>query len=306
MKVSATDLFAGPGGWDLACVRFGIDVVGIELDSLACATRRAAGFTGLRTIEDDVRNWSPFPSSGLIASPPCPTFSGAGDGAGRAQMGAVLQGVKAMSAGDPLPEFSDPITPLVLEPLRWALAGQYEWMAFEQVRSVLPVWQAMAAIFRERGYSVVTGIVDAADYGVPQRRKRAVLLASRTRDVSIPAPSFERPTMAEAIGWGFTKRPANTVVSQSAGGPRLLDGGSGAWLSVLKAVEQGEWIRRPDRLHLTLNRGEVSTCSIRDGAILQTFPADYPWQGTITQQAKQVGNAVPPRLAAALLSAVTG
>ena len=39
-------------------------------------------------------------------------------------------------------------------------------------------------------------------------------------------------------------------------------------------------------------------------SILQGFPPDHPWQGNKTEVARQIGNAIPPPLAAAVLSAV--
>ena len=53
----ALDLFAGPGGWDLAAEQLGVTPVGIEHDKITCETREAAG---LATIRGDVSIENPY------------------------------------------------------------------------------------------------------------------------------------------------------------------------------------------------------------------------------------------------------
>ena len=211
--------FGGPGGWPQGARTLGIREVGIEVDAAACATRRAAGH---RTIRADV---SSFPVEQLAGrtwgqshSPPCTTFSAAGDQAGNAVLEMLAELTRDMFAGrdqreqcrremaaeltrsdwaadlDPekrAAKIGRAVTSaaLVVEPARFILAGVPEWVAMEQVPAVLPLWQVYAAELRRMGYSAWCGKLNAADYGVPQTRERAILIASRVREVGRPEPT---------------------------------------------------------------------------------------------------------------------
>lgn len=239
--ITAIDLFAGPGGWDLAAKALGLDPLGIEWDDAAVATREAAG---LVTEQADVSkldplevarvafdtgvgfDWSP---DLLIASPPCPTFSSAGKGDGIADLSLVYQLADAIAA-DPstdvhtaMPDelWRDTRSRLVIEPLRWALQLEPRFLAWEQVPPVLPFWEYCAEILRRKGWNVWTGVIEAERYGVPQTRERAILMADREGAVHPPRPTHQRyikgepqrhemtmegevlpwVSMAEALGW---------------------------------------------------------------------------------------------------------
>lgn len=345
--IKALDLFAGPGGWDVPDAELGIESLGIELDKAACATRAAAG---LLTQEADVSEVTLLPGHGfklLKASPPCQTFSAAGKGAGRKALDVVLTelGNLILAASHPMTRwqeqtgwidysrFDDVRTGLVLEPMRYILAacklGQaFRRIVLEQVPSVLPVWEAYGALLESRGYHVATGYVFTEQHGVPQTRKRAVLVASLDGPVALPVPTHSRyhsrdpkrldagvkpwVSMVEALGSGLDNRPSPTITGK----------GTAYW--VYRASNQAHAARRPlDAPAPTVVMGARSNkvewmpegtagdpaasgvrVTVQEAAVLQTFPRDYPWQGTKTQQFQQVGNAVPPLMACAILQAV--
>ncbi|MGW7636058.1 DNA cytosine methyltransferase [Streptomyces decoyicus] len=320
------DLFAGPGGLDLGANKVGLHATGIEWDSNAVATRRAAG---LPTIHGDVRRYGPadFPGARrLFGGPPCQTFSAAGSGAGRRALDTVLGLLKRMAARESvatdLAGLDDERTGLVLEPMRWALeaadAGRpFEAIVLEQVPQVLPVWHGYAEVLAAEGYSVATGVLRAEEFGVPQTRRRAVLIARRDGRAVLPAP---------------THRPYIKGVPQGRDDGAMF-AGLAPWVSM------GEVLERPGPFTVVSNygtggdpknrgrrtsqepaatvTGKISRARVLDPAgaelprftsaeagALQTFPTDYPWSGR--DVAQQIGNAVPPLLAAHIVSAATG
>ena len=175
------DLFAGIGGWDATIP----DAIGIESDPDACSTRHAAG---LLTIRGDVTRFAPGPLDGLVASPPCQLWSDAGSKSARGQIDALHAHVVACVDGW-RPWTGDPAVGLVLEPLRVTLECHPRWVAFEQVPPVVELWDTIAAVLERHGWRCWAGVLNAADYGIPQTRRRAFLLARRDRRPYPPPPT---------------------------------------------------------------------------------------------------------------------
>jgi DNA (cytosine-5)-methyltransferase 1 len=263
------DLFAGPGGWDEGLRLLGRrDVLGIELDAAACETARAAGHERLQADISAVRFDEPLPYEpwqalfpglalkdaiveGLIASPPCQGFSMAGKGAARSDGPQILDAVARIAAGEPIDEALEELrlvarhegSWLVLEPLRWALALEPEWCTWEQVPLVAPLWEACARVLEARGYSVWTGLVSSETFGVPQTRKRAVLIARRDGQPCEPVR---------------THRPYRKGVAQSEGDLQLQP-----WVSMAEALTwaQDDLMGFP-RLHDAPSNGSGEAISI--------------------------------------------
>lgn len=304
--VVIVDLFAGPGGWSEGLRMLSPELhateIGLEWDAAACETRAAAGHATIRT------NIAAYPLdqfgdrvTGLIASPPCQDFSLAGKRAG-------IEGERGQ---------------LIREVLRWSEGLRPEWIACEQVPPALPVWRDYETELRKLGYSTWSGVLNAADYGVPQTRRRAILVASRMGSIGPPNPTHDREPM-----------------------PSLFADELQPWVSMLSAINKNYMLRHDSARHdrprnkegkqpvrdkngddfyfrmnparpcwtVTTNAGNWKwetgdgdkALTIEDTLTLQSFPKNYPLQGTRKKQFQQVGNAVPPRLAAHILARVTG
>lgn len=365
--MKALDLFRGAGGWSVACQRLDIEDWGVEIMPQANATAELAGH---KTAWHDV--WEPqsYDFDALIASPPCQTFSAAGKGSGRKALDDVLAAVRdgSWKSIDRLREVGasvgDERTALVLSPLHYWWKIRPQWVAFEQVPTVLPVWEACAEEMRAEGYSVWTGNLQAEQYGVPQTRRRAFLIASRERVVRMPTPTHSKyysrspekldagvekwVSMAEALP-NRADHTLRTGVNSAIVGPgpkrdQLM--AEGRWRECHKPQERptsapsptitsqtSGWVTDPlpewshHRPSTTIvgsfkpeivaapgyrttvsrqNAPDSVRVSVQEAGVLQSFPADYDWQGAKTKQYLQVGNAVPPLLAEAVLRVASG
>lgn len=323
----ALDLFAGTG-WRVACQRLGIEEMGVEIMPEARATRAA---NGMHTIYYDVWEGLEYGDAVpeydmLIASPPCQTFSMAGGGAGRRALDDVLGLIdeKAYRDVDELRAFGeshDPRTALVLTPLAHVYRDLPRYVVFEQVPPVLPVWERCAEEMRAWGYSVWTGNLQAEMYGVPQTRKRAVLIAKRDPELdgeaAPPTPTHSRyysrdpkrldegvlpwVSMAEALGWGMTERPFVTAGNAVGRGREIIAKMHLDPSKPATTVAGDPRLSSRDYHEHGAQSGRASRVTVEEAAALQSYPAGFTFAGTKTKQFLQIGNAVPPLLAEAIL-----
>lgn len=191
---------------------------------------------------------------------------------------------------------------------------------------------------KDQDYTVTTNILDASHYGVPQRRRRLILFAGRYGKIRFPNRARIKPTVRTAIGLmkppGTSGDPIHDAPERRAEHVRQIilaipkDGGSRtalpyrlqldchkrcdgfkdiygrmAWDAVAPTLTTGCF--NPSRGRF-LHPEEDRNITMREAALLQTFPRDYRFPPEIgkTHLASLIGNALPPEFVSRLARAV--
>lgn len=323
--LTALDLFSGTG-WGVACQQLGIKEIGIDNSRDVIETRWANGMSGFCADVLSNHLLHAYSPDILIASPPCPTFSRTGNRKGFVMLQEVCKAIEqdaiyhSLDAVRRYGQLHDPRTALVMAPLSYIYHNRPQYVALEQVETVLPVWESYAREMRRMGYTVETGILYAEQYGVPQSRKRAFLVATLGERTSLPKPTHSKyhtwhpykmdegvlpwVSMAQALGI------ASDEIENKLFCPTNLRPKSGIREADKPAStlafghENPRWITPAElddyRTNGTPQPGVKLTH--RELAVLQSYPDEFIWKGRKTSVSLQISNAVPPLLAEAVLS----
>jgi len=311
------DLFSGPGGLSMGLRRSGLKVLAnVELNRDAMETY-AAHDAAATHFNEDVRGISFESYRGkvdiVVGGPPCQPFS----------IGGLRKGNS--DERDMIPEFIRCLKEVQPEAF---LMENVPGLIFKKAR---PYFDSVLAQLSDCGYRLNWAVLNSADYGVPQKRKRLIVMGSRSIQLRFPAPSHgpgtdknhisaldllgdspigESPNCPVKFAKYPDLRPSPYAGHVYNGGGRPLDP-SGPCHTILASSGgyKTHWIDTQGiapKYHAHLRaggepwEGEVPGArrlSVEECAVIQTFPKDMYFAGKRSSQYKQVGDAVPPDLA---------
>jgi DNA (cytosine-5)-methyltransferase 1 len=328
--IDVVDFFSGCGGTSTGLAKAGLQIVlGLDNDPNASATFRK-NFPHARFIESDIRQISVEALAPIFARRTRPIlFSGC------APCQPFSKQNRHMMSGDPR-------RTLLAEFGRFVGRWMPDFIFVENVPGMQRISEKKGPIntflqlLEDLGYTTAMGVLPALWFGVPQKRERLILLASKHGSLTLPSATH-----------GPGKRPYATVrdwignlppVKAGEGDPNDPDH-KAATLSetnmqrIIATPEGGGRESWPDRLWLNCHKdheghsdvygrlawdrpasGLTTRCisysngrfghpeqhraiTVREAACLQTFPRKYSFFGSATSKAEQVGNAVPPLMA---------
>lgn len=314
MAFTDVELFAGAGGLALGLEQAGLNgLCFVEFDQAACNTLKT-NRPNWNVICDDIHNVDFRPLAGQVdvvsGGAPCQAFSYAGKKLG----------------------FEDTRGTLFHEFARCVKEIQPKMFLFENVRGLLShdkgrTFETISSVFESLNYQIQHKVLNACYYGVGQKRERIIVIGIRN-DLAdriafeYPIPDEKWTTLKTAlkdcpksIGETYSEKKKKVMDLVPAGGcwidlpdevardymkTSYYSGGGRrgmarriAWDEPCLTLTTSPSQKQTERCHPE----ETRPFTVREYARIQSFPDSWTFTGTMSEQYKQIGNAVPVELA---------
>lgn len=283
MKV--VDLFSGCGGLSLGFTMAGFNLIAaydnweIALETYRLNFKHKAVMLDLKDVEHSVSIISQDKPDMIIGGPPCQDFSSAGkrdENKGRGDLTVCYS------------EIVDKIRP--------------RWFVMENVERILKTdkLQQAKAIFKQAGYGMTQMVLDASLCGVPQKRKRFILIGSLGKedgfmDRILIGNLAKRPMtvadyLGDSLGVEFYYRHPRSYARR---GIFSIHEPSPTIRGVNRPIPQGYQIKHNDPVKSIEGVRPLTTI---ERSYIQTFPKTFQFLGSKTEIEQMIGNAVPVNL----------
>lgn len=294
-EFTAISLFAGAGGLDMGFERAGFRTIWAnDFESDACKTHE--NWSTAKVVCSDVAkvDAADIPDADIMLGGfPCQGFS--------------LSGPR---------KIDDSRNVLYKHYVRIVKAKKPKMFVGENVKGLLTmgggsIIEAIIEDFSDCGYNVFYKLLNAKDYGVPEDRERVIIVGFR-KDLGIqkfdfPVSRNYRVTMREALK--NIPEPTPDEVCDAPYSSRYMsrnrkrDWDDVSYTIPAMAKQVTLWPGSPDMVKIDKDHWEFGENGVtrrfswREAAAIQTFPADLEFHGDLTSKYKQIGNAVPVKLA---------
>lgn len=283
--MKAVDLFCGCGGLSLGFQKAGMEIVAAFdnwPDALAVYRKNfshPAIRADLMNVKESVKTIRPFKPDMIIGGPPCQDFSSAGkrdENNGRGDLTVCYAKII-----------------VEIKP---------KWFVMENVERILKTQKLQDAlhIFQDAGYGVTYTVLNAALCGVPQKRKRFVMVGKLGAEDNFMKSVLEENlsdhemSVAEYFGDKLSiKYYYRHPRSYARRGIFCTSEPSATIRGVNRPMPKGYQLHPGDPVN-TLDG--IRSLTFKERSMIQTFPEDFDFEGTKTNMEQMIGNAVPVNL----------
>ena len=293
MKKTVVDLFCGSGGASCGFRSAGFEpVCAVDLDKKALETYKK-NFPKAEIIQGDIQSSAVnqyliekyHSVDCVIMCPPCQSYS---------KRNLTTQN-KETDHRHVLPFIS----------ARIVAKMRPKSIFMEEVSQCYKIAPKIKKIFEKAGYHVKYDVLYASDYGVAQKRKRFILVATMGK-VEFAFPD-KKPIISAGeslnsrpipeYGDEVSQKTKKKIIALQKEGKRLI-GGNYAVMDLSKPSPTIHTQSLSATGPYTIQRGnKYYSLSVAEAARLQSYPSSFKFVGTDTAIRKQIGNSVPPLLA---------